>query len=107
MKMWKDMTPEEKGALLLAHHEVKDIEYFSYVAGAWCSAKGKPTWAFDGAYRVKPVPVIKTVVMHGCKGNEYWSFDSFPGPEKGDTHKITFNEIDGVVDVSSVKMEKL
>jgi hypothetical protein len=30
-KLWRDMTPEEKGALLLAAHEGKVIEY----DGAW------------------------------------------------------------------------
>lgn len=64
MKLWKDMTPEEKGALLLAYHEGKVIE--------WCygfcepstfrvdgsSAKGgmEPCWDPKCYYRVKPEP---------------------------------------------------
>jgi hypothetical protein len=49
-KLWRDMTPEEKGALLLAHHEGKVIEILDY--GEWLEAN--PDWAPYDAYRIRP-----------------------------------------------------
>jgi len=106
-KLWRDMTPEEKGALLLAAHEGKVIEWIdidpelrAFNDDNWrsCAAVGK----FDRyAYRVKPEPKVDTVAI-GWDGS---------GPAKGvfccDTHRITFNLIDGKPDCSSVKMEPL
>lgn len=96
MKLWKDMTPEEKGALLLAYHEGKVIEFLSRMTGKW----GKPA----------PKPVVKEVVMYGKVGeannssNYFWN-----GCDKQDTdtHKITFNIVEGVPDCNSIRMEKL
>jgi hypothetical protein len=51
-KKWRDMTPEEKGALLLAHHEGKAIEVFMSDS-AWHEQSG-PNWFDKYAYRVKP-----------------------------------------------------
>ena len=105
MKLWKDMTPEEKGALLLAYHEGKEVEYYSDVRREWFVTA--PVWAENCAYRVKPKPVVKEVVVHGCKDDDVWSFDSLVGPAKWDTHKITFNLVDGEPDCNSIKMVKL
>lgn len=62
MRLWKDMTPEEKGALLLAYHEGKVIE-FSFPEdglGWWSTSKddggGVLSWHSNGCYRVKPQP---------------------------------------------------
>lgn len=33
-KLWRDMTPEEKGALLLAKHEGKRIQCFTKANGS-------------------------------------------------------------------------
>ena len=53
LKLWCDMTPEEKGALLLAHHEGKDIEFINKTdTPNW--KKAKPLWADHCAYRIKP-----------------------------------------------------
>lgn len=100
-KLWRDMTPEEKGALLLAHHEGKTIELFIGDDG-WSACS--PYWADDVAYRVKPEPVVETISIYSvrpCCG--------LFGPDRDsdDTHRITFDVIDGVPDCASVKMEKL
>jgi hypothetical protein len=48
---WRDMTPEQKGAVLLAHHEGKVIE--RYAEHRW-GVVDVPNWFKDRAYRVKP-----------------------------------------------------
>lgn len=110
-KLWKDMTPEEKGALLLAQHEGRPIEYYnSKRLDKWCEVKGRSIFCDFGAYRVKPEPVRVTRAMTGLAmsqaGQPGWaSFSTMPGD--GDTHRITFDIVDGVIDCSSVKMEEL
>lgn len=115
MKLWKDMTPEEKGALLLAYHEGKVIE--------WCygfcepspfrvngsSDKGgmEPCWDPKCYYRVKPELVVTEVVINGGATAGVWGFDSILSPCVEDTHKITFNLVDGEPDCNSIKMMKL
>jgi hypothetical protein len=60
-KLWRDMTPEEKGALLLASHEGKVVEYEAH--GWHEAAANDPGWYDDTAYRVKPEPVRETVTL--------------------------------------------
>lgn len=92
-KLWRDMTPEEKGALLLSAHEGKVIEYWKRGTGGWSV---KPNvWSAHESYRVKPEPVRETVVFD----DKYYSFKIMKG------RRITFNTIDGVHDCTSVKME--
>ena len=86
---WGDMSDEEKGALLLAHHEGNDIE--------WTWVDRQPVWRdcpnavgrFDKyAYRVKPGPEVKEVVMNG--GNFGGDLDfSSDRVHDDDTHTIT------------------
>lgn len=99
-KLWRDMTPEEKGALLLAHHEGKVIEWTGSFGSEFNmdSTRGTPVWSDTHAYRIKPEPKVETVTMDG---NDI----RFSGFFKG--HRITFNLIDGEPDCTSVKMEKL
>ena len=53
-KLWRDMTPEEKGALLLAHHEGKNIQWETF-GKIRNSQKGfTPCWQAYIAYRIKP-----------------------------------------------------
>lgn len=102
-KLWLDMTPEEKGALLLAHHEGKAIELFIGDDG-WEACD--PYWADFVAYRVKPEPVVETVTLYGYNYNkDQWAFGTTK--EYEDTHRITFNVADGKTDCASVKMEEL
>lgn len=54
-KLWRDMTPEEKGALLLAHHEGKSFEFTRSSMGyKWIIVAGRPEWCDGNAYRIKP-----------------------------------------------------
>jgi len=93
-KLWRDMTPEEKGALLLAKHEGKVIECWG--GNGWWSP-----CAIDGinqAYRIRPEPKVETVQFFAnADGLSYTRA----------THRITFNRIDCEPDCDSVKMEKL
>lgn len=94
-KLWKDMTPEEKGALLLAHHEGKEIECHD---GTSWFVTSNPKWVYCHAYRIRPEPKVETVTL---SGNDI----RFSGFFKG--HRITFTLVDGKPDCDSVKMEKL
>lgn len=110
MKLWKDMTPEEKGALLLAHHEGKEIQYYERAHGyeGWEDC-GLHPWNDDGSYRVKPKSKVELVSIHGYQGLYVGKPTFWFGPSETseDTHRITFNLVDGVPDCSSIKMEKL
>lgn len=92
-KLWRDMTPEEKGALLLAAHEGTVIEVWSPIAGQWrVSAYKVGAFEYD-AYRIKPQPKIEThrhvVFAHGEKRN------------------TTYDTVDGKVDWASFVVEDL
>ena len=101
-KLWKDMTAEEKGALLLAAHEGKRIEIWDR-RNAWREVS-PPSWSGDTAYRVKPEPKRSTMAIYsGLSDVGFWSHDR----DDIDTHKITFVLIDGEFDCDSIKMEKL
>ena len=109
-KLWKDMTPEEKGALLLAHHEGKEIEWSSTDGpNMWCDGKWRPCNAVgkfpEYAYRVKPEPVVETVTLFGQAGF-CWAFSHLQ-EDDGDTHRITFDLVDGKPDCNSIKMEEI
>jgi len=66
-----------------------------------------PTWEDGCAYRIKSEPKRETVVLVGRMSTpdnwsfcaeEWWPFD---------THKITFDTIDGKPDPSSIKIEEV
>ena len=109
-KLWRDMTPEEKGALLLAAHDGSVIEW-SYGL-PWVTINSTATsivsWSDECAYRIKLGPKVETVTLYGgdTKGNNSrWGFSvKNLGPE---TNRITFNLIDGKPDCTSIKMEEL
>jgi hypothetical protein len=96
------MTHEEKGALLLAKFEGKVIQR-SY-GGAWETVDAP---FFHGlAYRIKPEPERETVTMNAFNGREYHWSASFQSTSF-DTHRITFDTIDGEPDCSTIRMERL
>jgi hypothetical protein len=101
---WGRMTSEEKGALLLARHEGEVIEYYN-LCGTWRTYGGGIERLFydSDAYRIKPEPKREMVTLHGC--GFYWEQSEQPCPS--DTHRITFDTIDGEPDCDSIKMEKL
>lgn len=103
LKCWKDLTDCEKGAILLAKHEWKEVEVFK--GGQWINEPFSVFWDND-IYRVKPEPVVKTVGMYGSVGED------FKVVEKTDfffdeTHEITYKTEDGEPILDSIKMEKL
>ena len=91
-KLWREMTPEEKGALLLAAHEGKVIENRNEEV-EWGVVE-YPSWYGDVSYRIKPELKVETVTIK-----------SFHECARG--HRITFQTIDGKPDCSSVNMEEL
>ena len=97
-KLWRDMTPEEKGALLLAEHEGKVIECWN-VEGWW--ADDVPYWFDDCAYRIRPEREMVTanvlVLRNTIETTIY----------NDATHRITFDTVDGEPDCASVRMEKI
>lgn len=96
-KLWRDMTTEEKGALLLAHHEGKGIEYFSRIDNVWGKTYA-PDWRDNYAYRIKPEPKVETVTTHGTWCNKGKM------PKTQYVYEITFNLIDGKPDWNTAKV---
>ena len=97
---WSELTRAEKGELLLAEHEGKDIQ----VKASETLWVGKtPGFSGIGVYRIKPEPVVDTST---CWWGNYMGFTNGIQSSR-DTHRITFETIDGEPDVTSIKMEKL
>jgi len=97
---WSDMTPEAQGALLLACHNGETIQFF--IIDEWVNIQF-PSWERSGKYRVKPVDPV--VVAHELFGRHklFWS-GACVAP---DTHRLTYNTIDGVIYCASVKMMEI
>ena len=86
-RSWKDLTPEEKGALLLAHHEGRKVQHFNKREQVWEDrGQGLLLVVDDAIYRIKPKPIVETV--------------------KWKDYIITFNTVDEIPDLDSIKMEK-
>lgn len=100
-KTWGEMTDDEKGALLLAKHEGKVIEYLRNLN--WIETD--IVFSEWYAYRIKPEPKRETVSVSVC-GSEI-GFDQLGQRVSNPTHRITFDLIDGEPDCSSVRMEKI
>jgi hypothetical protein len=102
---WGDMTPEQQGALLLAHHQGKPIEVKSHVLGNWIPLH-EPLWISDAAYRTKPEPVVVHHEMHSVLYKR--TIIGFAeGENTGSEHVLTYDTEDGVPVCSSVKLSKL
>lgn len=98
-KPWGLMTPEEKGALLLAQYEGKVIERQDRFGNTWSAGN----WNFKDAsvYRVRPEPRRETVRMLVRE-------EVFGEVQRGKAqYVITYDTIDGEADCASIKMEKL
>lgn len=110
MKLWRDLTDTEKGALLLAYHEGKVIQWSYnqdvFVVSSSTEKGSRPCWSDDIAYRVKSKPVVEQVKMYTGKSTGPWGHTADNSSVKR-THAITFNIVDGEFDCSSIKMEKL
>ena len=93
-KLWHDMTPEEKGALLLAAHEGRTVQLW-HVRGGWVDSVEFGAVDFI-AYRVKPDDVRETVTL-------FWKRS-----DTGYNHEIgTIDLINGEPDPASIRMDRL
>jgi len=105
-KLWSDLTPAEKGALLLAHHDGGQLQYMYNSDWVDCND------VFSGhyAYRIKPhIPKTATETFYGHSTksvNCEWGFSRVTNGFS-DTHRITFQTIDGKPDCASVKLEEV
>ena len=108
-KPWGELSPEEKGALLLHHHEGGEIEMYvkrdGWVSEAW------PSWLPKYVYRAykKPEPMVETKEFTSWGTCNNWTRDgdlSLVHHSHG-KYKITFKTIDGEPDCGSIEMEKL
>lgn len=84
--LWRDMTPEQKGTLLLAHHDGKHIQMWDLLMEEWATIL-TPAWRPDFAYRVKPEPIRQMMT---------WV-------SRTTAYHITFETIDDVPDPTTVK----
>ena len=98
--LWSDMTDAEKGALLLARYEGKEIDVFCYVRSCWLRHRG--LFLQDGAYCIRPEPEIITYNWFGTPDGGFAGTDDL-----NNTHILKFNTINGEPDLSSIKMEKI
>lgn len=87
-KLWGALTNAEKGALLLAAHEGKKIE-FCAKSGVWTRVWRNciPNWSDKIAYRISPEPVVENITLYGGYDGKFEYFDSEPAPK--DTRKLT------------------
>ena len=99
--LFGELTDAKKGALLLAEHNGETIERRIY-GGMWTD-KCDPSWGVFAAYRVKPKPVVKTVVMPVYYRDEVKPL--FDEGMSNPTHRLTFDVIDG--EPTNPRFEKL
>jgi hypothetical protein len=111
-KAWCEITDAEKGALLLAAHQGKAIEFYDpeHPADGWMLQVTSKTGVHRHfAYRIKPEPKRDTVTLYGYVQNngDGAHFDNCWAPNEANTHRITFDVVDGEPDCSSVRMEEV
>lgn len=98
------MEPALKEALI-KHFDDKGKILYLDVDGVWTERNNSYSLQKTRVYRAVRVPVIEKAVLFGIpeKPQRWWAthFDH------DDTHKITYNIVDGEVDCFSIKMEKL
>jgi hypothetical protein len=102
---WGDMTPEQQGALLLAHHQGKTIQVNSFATGLWTRLK-HPMWNNNAPYRIGIDSVVVHHEMHSVLyGGNIIGFAE--GKQTASKHVLTYTSEDGVPVCSSVKLSKL
>jgi hypothetical protein len=97
-KQWQHLTPEEKGALLLAHHEGQTIELWNGASWVPFDEYTRISWYEKGTYRALPKPVVEAVTLYG---NNSLFFS--PIQNKNDPYKIIFDIVDGKPDWDSLE----
>jgi hypothetical protein len=103
LKTWGEMSDAEKGALLLGIYQGKEHQ-FSKDGEKWNELTPFYEFQDDYYYRVRSESKRETIVLYGPSPN-----NSFTGGGlcDDDTHRITFDLIDGEPDCDSVQMKKL
>ncbi len=98
---WGELTDaEEVGRIVIAHRKDRYNVQVLSEDGEWL--KGPVSLHSHLCYRLAPEPVVETVTLYGSANI------GFGSDECADcTSRITFDVIDGVPDVSSVKMEEI
>jgi len=105
--LWGDMTPEEKGALLLAHHEKPGSVEFLY-ADEWVTSEHLG-WLDDTAYRIKPEAVVHEPIW-GFYEDEYPIFTNAEGKHSELSVPVTpadLNRLVGMLIARDVEIKQL
>lgn len=104
---WKDLTNEEKGALLLAHYEGKVVEF--YDIDRWVNLIHIDViWGDNDIYRIRPEPMkVKINLVYDPAEYCYDVSWDGPVPENLTLPDITFDLIDEKPDQISIRMEKV
>lgn len=103
-RTWGELTDAEKGALLLAEYEGGKFALEYTIPGpdkSWGQKSIHEAFNDEWVYRV--APKRETVTLHTGQSFMAGSKD----PMNHDTHRITFDLIDGEPDVSTIRMEKI
>ena len=100
-KTFGNLSTEEKGVLLLAHHEGKEIECLQRYQNAWLVI-ADPKFNDSSAYRIAaPKPFVESLKMKSplhFKGGRSLNKKEY---------NITVQFTDGVPDVETIQMEKI
>src|SRR5690606_3640428 len=98
------LTREEKAYLIMAHVDEKIIE-MSLDGGATWERSYTPLWIGGACYRVKADEVKEVRLLTG----EAYNWISEPEENCGtqNTHRITFQTVNGKPDCNSIRMEEL
>lgn len=106
VKTWGEMSDAEKGELLLAWQRGGQLQYWDADNGEWESTDVHPFEFEADAYRIKPVEHKReTVTLYGGeKPYKTWSSSTWGITY---THRITFETVDGVPVLDSIKMEEV
>lgn len=99
---FQDLTREEKSDLIMAHVDEKIIEMS--IDGVNWERSYTPQWIGAACYRVKAdvigrVNIRSSYPFAGWVSEEYGNID--------DTHRITFQTVNGKPDCNSIRMEEL
>jgi hypothetical protein len=92
-KLWRDMTPEEKGAFWVKVYRGGAVEYSRDAIEWHPDYTFEPDFHGDLYYRIRPEPKRETVTVTGGLGSA-WGFYEY-GTSPSETHSITFDMIDG------------
>ena len=106
-KLLKDMTDAEIGALVRAKQRGQVVELWTGELYGWAEWDGERLHEVHQKVRIRPEPKRETVALNAGYDNNYYWESWVEATNVGDTHRITFDLIDGKPDCASIKMEEL